>query len=84
MESLLNHEENNRSITIKDLEEILLRSKELNQLDKIVKQEESITTSILINPSSPWRGIKTEYLEALIKFNDIEEIRQLMEQLKII
>ena len=29
-------------------------------------------------------GIKTEYIEALRRFNDIEEIQQLMERLKII
>jgi len=29
-------------------------------------------------------GIKTEYMEALRRSNDIEEIQQLMEQLKII
>lgn len=51
LKTLLNDEENNICIIIKDLEEILVRSKELNKLDKIVKQEH-IMTSMLINGPS--------------------------------
>jgi len=55
LENHLDYEENNRSITIKDIEELLNKSREAKQLDKIVKQE-PLMSSMLINPISSWRG----------------------------
>jgi len=55
LENHLDYEENNRSITIKDIEELLNKSREVRQIDKIVKQEPLIP-SMLINPISSWRG----------------------------
>jgi hypothetical protein len=56
LENLLEHEERNRIVTIKDLEELFsTKPKEFNQLDKIVKREPQ-TPSMLIEPISSWRG----------------------------
>jgi hypothetical protein len=56
LENLLEHEERNRNITIKDLEELLIiKPREIKQLDKIVKRE-PLAPSMLIEPVSSWRG----------------------------
>jgi len=54
--NLLDHEEKNRSITKKDIDELLdIKPKEIKQLDKIIKQK-SIVSSMLVEPISSWRG----------------------------
>jgi uncharacterized phage infection (PIP) family protein YhgE len=56
LENLLEHEERNRNITIKDLKELLIiKPREIKQLDKIVKRE-PLASSMLIEPVSSWRG----------------------------
>jgi len=58
LESLLYNEENNRrSITIKDIEELFdIKPKEIKQLDKIINQEPIVPSILLIEPISSWRG----------------------------